>query len=147
MGLISKHSRWAPCDPKYYQDRYNIISLHRGPGCRKLMHKPKLFWPSLNFVWILWAPGPISTCEKGQKFRIVLSFWSKIDKESSEKILIWPDSAKLRHKVIIFISRSNFLRYSVLSNTSNEWYKHNGVQKVNQIKFVMDGISIMAFCD
>ena len=36
--------------------------------------------------------------------------------------------------------------YSTLSNTSNEWYKHNDVQKVNQIKFVVDGISITAFC-
>ena len=38
------------------------------------------------------------------------------------------------------------LRPRCLSNTSNELYKHNDVQKVNQIKFVVDGISITAFC-
>ena len=61
-----------------------VWPVHRGPGCRKLVHKPKLFWPSLNFVWILWAPGPISTCEKGQKCRFYWIFWSKIDKKSTE---------------------------------------------------------------
>ena len=49
-------------------------------------------------------------------------------------------------KTHLFFAIRNCL-YSTLSNTSNEWFKHNGVQKVNQIKFVMDGISIMAFCD
>ena len=65
------------------------LADHRGPGCRKLVHKPKLFWPSLNFVWILWAPGHISTCEKGQKCWFYWIFlkqnWQKKSTENCSK--------------------------------------------------------------
>ena len=36
---------------KILQDFLNFnVSVHRGPGCRKMVHKPKLFWPNLNFL-------------------------------------------------------------------------------------------------